>query len=116
MLMYKRKRTHSGTLNTPVTFFRQTNTSPFPDNYTLVEQFSCLAEMYESSTKDMQSVNMNNAKNVVTLNIPNPRMDYRIRHDDVFILQSSMYQDLEFQVEHFAPNDDLLKIVGVAYG
>ena len=117
-MTYKRKRTHSGRLNTPVVFFQLKYVPPYPDDFERVEQYFCLAEVYESSTLDHQFVSTQNSKNVITLIIPNPRTDYRISNGDVFLLQSSMYENIEFNVEHFSPQgelNELMKIVGVAY-
>lgn len=110
---------NSGEFRTPIQFFAIiTDDGPYP-GVKQEKSFFTLAEVYESSTKDLEHVDTTNSNHIVTILFRHPHSDYRIKHSDVFRILDGMYVDIEFDVQHFAPskdNKEIIKVVGVAYG
>ena|SRR5690625_3004303 len=113
---YQRRETTTGDLNTPVTFYRKTDGGFMPGEVSKEKLYFCMAEMYQASIKDYEIVNTTNAEYVITILIPNPRESYLPQYNHHFEIDDILYQDVVFDLQSIAPKDDLLKIVGVAYG
>lgn len=116
-LRYKAPETTSGDLDTPTTLWREGSGGFLPgDSSEPEKKYFCMAELYDASVKDYESVNTINAEYVVTILIPHPYTDYIPKQKDQFTVEDYMYTDVKFNVQKVAPkNEWLLKIVGVAY-
>lgn len=113
---FQRRETSTGDMNTPVTFYKKTDDDWMPGETTKEKLYFCMAEMYQASIKDYEIVNTTNAEYVITILIPAPRESYLPKYDHHFEVDELMYKDVVFNLQSIAPKDDLLKIVGVAYG
>lgn len=114
---YKRNRVSSGDMNMPVRFLRKTDNGYLPGSDTVEQLYFCEAEMYESSVKDIEKVNMTNAQFVMTLIFPDPYTDYIPEFNHYFYVEDVKYQDVEFNIQTISPYDEnKIKVVGVAYG
>lgn len=113
---FKRRETTTGDMNTPVTFYEKTDGGWMPGEGGKSEMYFCMCEMYEASVKDYEIVNTTNAEYVITILMPNPQEDYIPQYSHFFEVDELMYKNVVFNLQSIALKDDLLKIVGVAYG
>lgn len=115
---YNRPKVSNGDLNVPIKFYRTvTDDGPYP-TVSEKEVFMTLADVYESSIKDLERLKGTDSKHIISLNFRNPRKDYQVDSSDVFEILDEMYEGIKFNIEHFSltgESNDLMKIVGVAY-
>lgn len=115
---YKPPESQASDKRTPVNFHGPKKDSFIPGQEEAGEKlFFCMAEMYESSTKDYEAINTTNMKYAMTLIIPNPYPDYKPGMTNYFMVEYPIYEGVEFNIQNVVPHGvQEIKIVGVAYG
>lgn len=117
MKIYKPPQVSNGDLKIPITFFvveKDGGLRPGPGR--LVPFFNSLCEVYDSSTKDLESVASVNEKTVITINIRDPYGSVRITRQHKFKINHYLYDELTFNIEKVSLKGNMLNIVGAHHG
>ncbi|EGQ3937902.1 TPA: hypothetical protein ACJI4S_002224 [Staphylococcus pseudintermedius] len=80
---FKRKKLQSGNFRTPVKFFVYVNEGPYPDESEEKEVFSCFAETYAPSIKDLEVLDVAGNETGLTIVIRDPLQSYTPRANHV---------------------------------
>lgn len=115
---YKRPDSEASDKRTPTTFYSSAKESFIPTGSTEGEElFFCMAELYQSSMKDYETLDTTGLEAAVTILIYNPIPDYTPDNTHYFIVDEALYRDKRFEIQTIAPNGPgEIKIVGAAYG
>lgn len=120
MKPYKRPEITSGDLNKPVTFFVMTEASG-PEAHgdaTPEVLHQCMADVYESSMKDIERNSTISARNMVTMKIRDTYGAYLPQTAHKFEINHHNYPH-KYNVVDVAPDtseDGFVKVIGEAYG
>nr|DAY87268.1 MAG TPA: head closure knob [Caudoviricetes sp.] len=91
---YKRPKTGSAELRTPVFFYAYVpNEGPFPDESQEKILHKAMAEVYNPSMKDWELLNTKNTKRAVTINIRDPLNEYQPINKHIVELQDLHFLD-----------------------
>lgn len=85
-----------------VTFYSQESDGPEAGMFSDVEVYSCWADMYEPTQKDVQLGNLQTSKKAITLNIRNAYPQFVPHVNQIFKFQNGLYKDLTFNIKHIA--------------
>lgn len=92
---FKPNKTGSGELRTPVVFYEYVpDDSPFPTESELKLVYSCFAEPYNASMKDLEILNGIGAKKSVTINIRDTFGEYYPSNEHYVEVQDYRYGKL----------------------
>jgi len=103
---YRKRRTHSGELRTPVTFYeyRPKKDSPYPDEYEYRELYSCWAKVDRVWLKDLETAKANNTVSDVTLTIRDPLGDYSPSNKHFLEIDALEYKDFVYNITSSQPD------------
>lgn len=76
--------------------------------------YSCFADLYQPTQKDVQLGNLETSNNSVTLKIRNAHPQFTPNVSQIFVVKNGIYKDMKFNIKNVAPSTtpDYLKIVG----
>lgn len=79
-----------------------------------VKVYSCFADLYEPTQKDVQLGNLETTNNSVTIKIRNAHPQFTPSVSQVFVVKNGIYKDMKFNIKNVAPakTPDYLKVVG----
>ena len=97
-----------------VTFYEVVNDGPEAGMDEWEEVYSCFADMYEPTQKDVQLNNLEVSKRSVTLNIRDAQPQFVPTVNQVFEVHNGMYAGLFFNIKNVSPakTKGYVKIVG----
>lgn len=96
-----------------ITFYEETNNSPYPGMGGKEDIYKSWCEVYEPSTKDIQLSNLETSTVNVTVIIRNVFPEFVPDVSNTFIIDTGMYKGTEFNIKSVAPKEqNTLKIVG----
>ncbi|WP_271401443.1 phage head-tail adapter protein [Salinicoccus roseus] len=119
MKQYKRPEISTGSLNKPVDFFKVTS-SDGPEAHTGGSEellYHCMADVYESSMKDITRNDVSSAKKMVTMKIRDTVGGYLPQNTHRFRINHYKYPR-DYQVIDVAPDtseDGFMKVIGESF-
>lgn len=119
MKPYKRPDIQTGDLNKPIHFYQKTAaTGPEVGGDVVTTLFHCMAEVYESSSKDIEAHSTVSAKNLITIKIRDTHGGYLPKTDHKFEIEHHNYSGAYNVIDVAPDNRDkgFFKIVGEWYG
>jgi hypothetical protein len=101
---YKRPQKDSKDLRIPVTFYKKESTGPEPNQKDTTFLYSCFAEAYNPSMKDMEILKAAGTKEGLTLRIRNALTDYVPSNRHFVEVDHYMYKGKVFNIVDVAPD------------
>ena len=97
-----------------ISFYTDLDEGPEAGMGELQNVYSCFADMYEPTQKDVQLNNLEVSKRSVTLNIRDAQPQFIPSSKHVFEIKNGMYAGLFFNVKNVAPakSPNYVKVVG----
>ena len=109
---FKKNKTNAGSLRTPAFFYAIEDNSFEPNaKEELVEVYSCFAEIYNPSIKDIEIMNSQGVKSGLTLIIRNTIGQFIPTFDNVVKVDNEFYKDKVLKIVNIAPSDSFIKLI-----
>lgn len=111
---FKHKRVNTGTRNKIVEFYRISNEGPEADNDSEVKIFESYANVYSSSTKDIEVVQSTRSNDLVTIKILDTNGEYIPQTSEKFKIKHPFYDYGFYEIKDISLDEEEkeLKIVG----
>ncbi|MGO1988463.1 hypothetical protein [Mammaliicoccus vitulinus] len=111
---FKHKRVNTGTRNKIVEFYRISNEGPEADNDSEVKVFESYANVYSSSTKDVEVVQSTRSNDLVTIKILDTNGEYIPQTSEKFKIKHPFYDYGFYEIKDISLDEEEkeLKIVG----
>lgn len=111
---YVPKKTSSGNLRTPVSFYKYApDNGPEPGESELIKTYECFAEVYAASSKDIEILSTGsekgqlkfiNTKNAITIRIRDSFGDFYPSTEDYAELTDYRFKDIRFNIIDVRPD------------
>lgn len=101
---YKPQETTSAKLKTPVEFFEKSSSGPEPGKGDLNHLYTCTAEVYNPSMKDLEVMKVNGTEKGVTIKIRDPLTDYIPSNKHHVKINDFRYKDITWNVTDVRPD------------
>ena len=111
---YKAPQTHAGAMRTPVVFYEYRSTGPDPTQSEGVELYSCFAEVYSPSMKDLEVMKSSGTSEGVTIRVRDTKGQYVPSNKHRVELRDYRYEGKVFDiidVRHDFDRNDFITIV-----
>lgn len=96
---YQPPKTGSGQLRTPVQFYEyKPHKGPEPGEEEKLELYSCFAEVYNPSMKDLEILNSVETKQAVTIKIRDPHSDYIALNKHYVEIEDQRYSGVKWNI------------------
>lgn len=117
MIKFEVPKTNLGDLRTPVEFIEYQSTSPEPNGISdPVVLYSCFAEVYNPSMKDIEIMKTNNVDKGITIKIRDPLSDYQPTNNHYVKINDYRYAGVVWNIEDirhdFHINDYIVLVLG----
>ena len=108
---FKKQQTGIGELRTPVFFYKVSNFGPRPTDKGMEELlFTCYAEVYNPSMKDLEILRTIEVKSGVTIKIRDPLLDYFPENTHLVRIEDRRYKDVLWQIIDIRPDFDFITL------
>lgn len=102
---YRKRRTHSGELRTPVTFYEYKPASgPFPGEKEFKSIYDCMAKVDSVWLKDLEQAKTNGTLSDVTLTIRDPMGDYYPSNKHYLKIDAPEYEGYVYNIYSSQPD------------
>lgn len=111
---YNPPKVHSGKLRTAVDFYEYGPSGPEPGDYEKTSLFTCFAEVYNSSMKDLELLSTVETKEAVTITIRDTKGEYTVTNKHFVEIFDYRYTGKRFNVidvRHDVTNNDFVTVV-----
>lgn len=110
---FKKQAVRTGDLNTPVTFATVTNDDFEPNKKVYSIAYTCFAQVYGPSQKDMQYLASSDSNMGVTIKIRNTQGEFVPNHTMVVAVDNYQYQGKLWNVKDVRPDfkDDKYDVI-----
>lgn len=113
---YKSPKTGAGELKTFVHFLKSANSGPDPGGSNTNDLYSCTAEVYNPSMKDLEVMKANGSKKGVTIKIRDPLQDYQPSNKHKVKIDDFRYEDIEWDITDARPDVQNSKFIIILLG
>lgn len=102
---YRKRRTHTGELRTPITFYEYKPVKgPYPDQEEKEKVYSCWGKVNQVWLRDMEQAKQNNTISDVTLTIRDPLQAFVPTNKHFIRINTYDYQHLVYNVTSSQPD------------
>lgn len=113
---YKPPETGSGDLGTYVIFYGKKSTGPEPNQSSGKEVFTCTAEVYKPSMKDLEIMKVNGTKKGMTIKIRDPQKDYIPSNEHRVFIDDYRFEGIEWNITDVRPDIQNNKFITILLG
>lgn len=113
---YKPPETGAGQLKTFVHFYEQSNTGPEPGGSTKNDLYTCTAEIYNPSMKDIEVMKVNGTTKGVTIKIRDPLKDYQPSNRHKVKIDNFRYKDITWNITDVRPDIQNSQFITILLG
>lgn len=108
---FERHKINNGSLRTPITFYKLHSDGFEPNGGELSEVYSCLGEVYNPSSKDIDIMNSQGVLQGITINIRNTCGQFVPTLDNIVKINNDFYHDTGFRVVNIEPGQQFIKMI-----
>lgn len=113
---YKPPKTGAGELRTFVHFVESVNGGPNPGGSHTTNLYSCTAEVYNPSMKDLEVMKSNGTKKGVTIKIRDSLQDYQPSNKHKVKIDDFRYRDIEWDITDVRPDIQSSQFITILLG